>query len=111
MANLTEHQWDNEISLKPFVVVRAHRSIISGWIPTVHANYKRKAEAIREAKKLMDARCTYCRVEKWPMHDGGEQVLQEFGINPGIDEAIDSRAEIAAIAMREWWAERKGGGA
>lgn len=96
MANLTDHQWDQDIALKPFVVIRAHHSIYSGWIPTVHANYKRKREAIREVHKIMAAQCVYCRIERWPNADGGEVVVQEFGVNPGIDAGVSVQMQLWA---------------
>ena len=73
---------DRQNAVKPFVVIKAHRSQYSGWMMAVHKNYRKKSEAMEEAEVVRQA-CPYVRIEHWPNRDGGETVVSEFGTNPG----------------------------
>lgn len=85
MNFLSDYQRDRDNAVKPFVVVKAHRSRYCGWVPAVHLCCMTKRQALDEIETLMKV-VPYCRVERWPVKDGGETIVQEFGVNPGIDE-------------------------
>lgn len=51
----TDFQRDRENAVKTFVIVKAHRSYYSGWMPCVHQkSCKTRKEAEKEARVLMD---------------------------------------------------------